>query len=182
MTPSTVGPPPAAMDGRVRSPASFTSSDNKTRTGAVAFRYDLVNTDGSEKPNTMYVRIYGINGPFSWDHWNLGSNPSGDATLLHIEEITGSFDWTTFETPALPVGDGYDYYVLRFYASDVTTAEGDFMAIDNLLWSTAAPPPVFYDVTFAAGANGSLTGDPTKLSSAAAAPPPSPPCPPRATN
>ena len=140
----------------------YVYEDNLTQTGAVSFRYDLINTDGSGKPNTLYVRIYGIHGAFSWDHWNLSSNPSGDATLLHIAEITGSFDWTTFETPALPVGDGYEYYVLRFYPSDVTTAEGDFMAIDNLFWSTAAPPPVFYDVTFSAGANGSLSGELTQ--------------------
>ncbi|MCH8513096.1 MAG: DNRLRE domain-containing protein [Kiritimatiellae bacterium] len=136
----------------------YVYQDDFAQTGAVSFRHDLINTDGSGKPNTMYVRIYGINGDFSWDHWNLGSNPSGDATLLHISEITGSFDWTTFETPALPVGDGYEFYVLRFYPTDVTTAEGDFMAIDNLYMSAAAPPPVFYDVTFSAGTNGSLEG------------------------
>ncbi|MCC5843995.1 MAG: DNRLRE domain-containing protein [Verrucomicrobia bacterium] len=136
--------------------------DDFAQTGAVSFRCDLINTDGSGKPNTLYVRIYGINGDFSWDHWNLGSNPSGDATLLHIAEITGSFDWTTFETPALPVGDGYEYYVLRFYPADVTTAEGDFMAIDNLYMSAAAPPPVFYDVTFSARANGTLEGNPSQ--------------------
>lgn len=122
----------------------YVVNDHQTRTGAVSFRFDLVNTDGSGKPNTMYLRIYGIQGGFSWDHWNLGSNPVGDATLLHMDEITGSFDWTTFETPALPVDSGYEFYVLRFYPRDVTTSEGDFMAIDNLLWSTSAPPPVNY--------------------------------------
>lgn len=137
----------------------YVLQDNQTQTGAVAFRYDLINTDGTGKPNTLYVRIYGVNGDFSWDHWNLSSNPSGDATLLHIEEITGSFGWTSFETPALEVGSGYQYYLLRFYPSDVTQSEGDFMAIDNLYCSTAAPPPVFYDVTFSAGPNGSLSGD-----------------------
>ncbi len=132
--------------------------DLKSKQGAVAFRFDLINTDGSGTPNKVDYRIYGINGTFSWDYWNYGSNPTGAATLLLISSVSGNFDWSTFETPALPVGDGYDYYVIRFMPSNVETTEGDFMAIDNLKWSTAQQPPAFYNVTFAAGPNGSLTG------------------------
>lgn len=133
--------------------------DLKTRVGAVAFRLDVKNTDGSGTPARIDYRIYGINGSWSWDYWNYGSNPTGNATLLLMDSIAGDFDWTTFETPALPVGSGYDYYVLRFMPSNVDSDLGDFMAIDNLRWSAAQPPPAFYDLTFAAGPNGSLTGD-----------------------
>ncbi len=132
--------------------------DNKAKTGAVAFRFSVKNTDGNGTPNRLDYRVYGINGTFSWDFWNFGSNPTGTATLLHISSVAGSFDWTTFETPALPVAAGYDYYVIRYMPSNVLSSEGDFMGLDNLAWSTAQPPPVFYDVAFSAGPKGSLTG------------------------
>ncbi len=138
---------------------AYVIADGKTQSGAVAFRFAVKNTDGSGTPNRLDYSIYGINGNFSWNYWDAGSNPSGDATLLLIDSISGDFDWTNFKTSALQVGEGYDYYVIRFFPNNVETAQGDFMAIDNLAWSTAVPPPVFYDVTFSAGANGSLTGD-----------------------
>jgi hypothetical protein len=136
----------------------YVIADNKARTGAVAFRFNLKNTDGSGTPNRVDYRIYGINGSFSWDYWNYGSFPTGTATLLHIAAVTGAFDWTTFETPALTFGGGYDYYVLRFMPSNVTSSESDFMGIDDLRWSPAQPPPVLYQIGFNAGPNGSLSG------------------------
>ncbi len=149
-----------SVDGRTGAQPGivYVITDNASRTGTVSFRFDLKNTDGSGKPNLLYLRIYGINGNFSWDHWNAGSNPTGNATLLHIEELSGHCDWTTFETSALPVGGGYQYYVLRFFPANVTAAEGDLMTLDNISWSAAAPPPVFYNITFVAGPGGSLTG------------------------
>jgi len=103
--------------------------DDYALTGEVTVAFDAKNTEGSGTANTLWVRVYGVNGPFSVSNWN----DSGPGSLLFDSGNVGgsTFDWTQFSGSA-DFGAGYEYYVVKIYTLDVVAGEGDFQAIDNV--------------------------------------------------
>lgn len=105
-------------------------NDAGASTGLHTLRFKALN-DG-DAGNTLIVRVYGVNGSFSYNHWS-DSFSSGTGVLLNtaVDVADSSITaLTQFEQTDIDLGTGYDYLILSVETGGVDDTT-ETLAIDE---------------------------------------------------
>jgi len=119
--------------------------DHRVARGTQTLAFDYLNTESDSTSNEIQVRVWGFNTQFKarthrtpWVERFSGYDY--DATLLLDETINPSTvsSWTTADFDA-EFGDGYEFIYVLFSIWGVDGNAGDYVAIDNVSLTGAAP-------------------------------------------
>jgi len=104
-------------------------TDNAATTGVQTLKF-LAKHTGTGGDNILIAKVYGIDGSFSYNHWNDGLSGTS-VELLETENLaTSDFGWTEFEAQVDFGSTGYQYVLVAFQTWGVNS--GEEMLLDNV--------------------------------------------------